>query len=195
MSASSCAVVAVLFAAGASGVHAQGLADTAQRAASARAGKPLVRLTDKDLPALDRFEVELRQFLLTEDGLWKYVRTRRLLLDVRIQNRAFDKALLNVERDGGDALAAEAVITGDARALSMLDFERMPAREYVLSETAFRRALVDASLSDEEILRLPPGRAANAAYVRQHDRDIKSMTEYQWRQKEEHLEWMRKVRQ
>lgn len=179
---------------GAAGPYAQGLADTARRAASAREGRPTVKLTGKDLPTLDRFEAELRQVVLTDDRFWKYVHTRRQLLDMRVRDAATDQALLIAERDTRDPLAVEHVLLGNVRTLAVLDLQRMPAREYVLVETAFRRALTDASLADEQILRLPPVRATNANYIREQDDQIKGMLEFQWRQLEERLEWMRKVR-
>jgi hypothetical protein len=179
------------------GAEVQGLADAASRAAKERnasAATSVTRITDKDLPPADRLEAALRDFLLTKDGFWKYVQARRDILDVRTKQTAIDEELLNAERDANDPFTIEAIIVGNRTLLAQLDDYTITPRIYILTEVAFRRARTDAALSDDEISRLPPTRAANAAYVRKNDDDIRGTLSYQWGEKEKWLERRRATR-
>jgi hypothetical protein len=177
----------------AAGAGAQGLGQAASAAAAERKaseGKPAVKLSDKNLPPLDRFELELRAYVLTEDQLSAYASARTDILQMRERSAELDDVLLQAE-GRNDPLELERLLAD--RLIRTLDFLGITPRAYVLTEVTFRRALADAALSDPEIERLPPTRAENARWVRKHDVKIGNIT-YQWGEKEKWLNWRRSTR-
>jgi hypothetical protein len=192
-----CAVVVLAAVACDPDLQAQGLGAAAARAAEERKaaeGRPPVKFTEKDLPAADKLESELRDFLLTEDLFWKYVSARAWLLDLRAKSPNLDRYLLNAERAGADPQTIEAMMIEERAILECFDRELIAPRAYTLTEVAYRRALVDAARSDVDIGRLPPTRAANAQFLRKHQIQISNAVSYHWGEKEKWLNWRRGVR-
>ena len=171
----------------AANLKAQGLGAAAARAAEDRKasdGKRATRLTEKDLPAADRLETELRDFLLTEEIFWKYVRARAWLLDLREKSPGLDEYLLDAERAGTNPLTLENMMVEQPQILACLDRELITPRAYTLTEVAYHRALADASRSDIDMDRLPPTRAANAQYLRTHEIQISNGVSHHWGEKD-----------
>jgi hypothetical protein len=181
----------------ASDLRAQGLGAAAARAAEERRaseGNPAAKFTEKDLPAADKLETALRDFVLSEDVFWKYVSARGCLLGVREKSPNLDKYLLNAERAETDPLTIEAMMIEERAILECLDRERIAPRAYTLTEVAYRRALADAARSDVDMDRLPPTRRTNAQFLRTHEIQISNAVSHQWGEKEKWLNWRRGVR-
>lgn len=173
----------------------QGLGDVAtrtaaERASSGRAGTP--RITNDDLDEPGVLDAALRDFRLTEDGFWKYVHARTSLIDLRTKTPLLDEALLGLERSGAGPLTIERRMIDDRRILDCLDRERIPPREYTVTEAAYQRARADASLSDAALERLPPARAANVRFVRKNDVMISNVLS-QWAEKQKWLDRQRRA--
>jgi hypothetical protein len=178
-------------------VRAQGLGAAAARAAEERSApgrKAGVALTDRDLPKIDELERELRDFQLTMDAFNRYVYARSSILELRTRSRTLDQYLLRAEAANTDPLAMEAIIVDQRELLACLDRETLPPRAYTLTEIAYRRAVIDAALSDGDIDRLPAARAANATFVRKHDNDIRNAISHYWGEKEKWLQRYRGAR-
>jgi hypothetical protein len=178
-----------------SGGRAQGLGALAtqtaeERASSGRAGTP--RITNADLDEPGVLDAGLRDFRLTEDGFWKYVRARSSLLELRTKTPLLDESLLGLERSGAGPLTIERRMIDDRRILDCLDRERIPPREYTVTEAAYHRARADASLSDAALDRLPPARAANVRFVRANDIPISNVLS-QWADKQRWLDRQRRA--
>src|SRR5687767_15921356 len=92
-------------AAGAQDLGALATRTAEERKASGRTGAPRITNTDLDQPGI--LEEALRDFRLTEDGFWKYIRARSSILDRRTKDARLDEYLLGLERSGAGPLNIE----------------------------------------------------------------------------------------
>lgn len=178
-------------------VYAQSLGEVARRTGAERktSGTPLTRLTDKDLPAVDRLEAELRDFRLSHDEFTHYADAREWVLDRRITYTKVDAWLARAEREGAGPLVIEAMIQQEPLLSDMLDWNKILPHAYILNDIAFNRAVADATRSDDELSRMPPARAANAQFVRDNPLNAVGAALYRWGEKQKRLDERRRYRQ
>ena len=176
-------------------VGAQGLGALASRTAEERksSGRPASpRVTNADLDQPGLLDEALRDFELTDERFWKYIRTRSALQELRTKSTRLDQYLLAAERSGAGPLTIERRIIDERQLLDCLDWERITPREYTVTEAAYHRARADASLSDTALDNLPRTRAANARFVRVNDIQISNALS-QWAEKQKWLDRQRRT--
>lgn len=146
------------------------LADVARQAEEERQRRGatnVMTISNRDLPAVNQFQLELRDFLLDHDNIGGYFGARESMAVRRRNNMRVDAEILAREVQAQGPIELEAAYDGDPLVMEALRSSHIRLHTFILTYEALKLAVADMDKPPAAMKQLSKTRQANAAFVKE----------------------------